>query len=151
MRAADPETTLQKLSFIVANVWDHANRLTTTISLFALSMLVILRWFKGQFQKTWWIYRLPEVLIVVGLSTCKCIFPSAGLWADADCTSPVWPISMGQRRSGHPWCSFGVNRRELYREPTAKEQLEVPSSHDVYSSVSSVAAHLPSRISHPLG
>lgn len=99
MRAADPESTLQKLSFIVENVWDHANRLTTTISLFALSVLVILRWFKGQFQKTWWIYRLPEVLIVVGLSTCKRHFSPLGSLltecgksspANSDGTRAVW-------------------------------------------------------------
>jgi MFS superfamily sulfate permease-like transporter len=71
MRAADLETTLQKLAFVIEHVWEHANQLTTIVSLFSLSMLVTLRWFKGQFQKTWWIYRLPEVLIVVGLSTCR--------------------------------------------------------------------------------
>ncbi|KAJ2918011.1 hypothetical protein MD484_g2366, partial [Candolleomyces efflorescens] len=69
MRAADPENTLQKLHFIVTHVWEHSNALTTTISALSLSSLVFLRWFKGHFQKTWWIYRLPEVLIVVGLST----------------------------------------------------------------------------------
>ncbi|RXW25650.1 hypothetical protein EST38_g222 [Candolleomyces aberdarensis] len=69
MRTADPEGTLQKLHFIVTHAWEHANPLTTTISLLSLSTLVCLRWFKSQFQKTWWIYRLPEVLIVVGLST----------------------------------------------------------------------------------
>ncbi|EAU84208.2 endoplasmic reticulum protein [Coprinopsis cinerea okayama7 len=69
MRVVGPHTTLQKIAFIWDNVWEHSNQLTMVISFGALGSLVLFRMFKNQFQKTWWIYRLPEVLIVVVLST----------------------------------------------------------------------------------
>jgi hypothetical protein len=39
------------------------------VSFGALLVLVFMRIFKGYFRNIWWIYRLPEVLIVVVLST----------------------------------------------------------------------------------
>lgn len=69
MKLHDPHTTVHKAIFLIENVWTHANVNSVAISFGALGTLVIFRWFKGHFQKTWWIYRLPEVLIVVAIST----------------------------------------------------------------------------------
>jgi hypothetical protein len=64
-----PETTLDKMVFLVENVFTHAHRPTTFVSFTALFALVFLRTFKVMFKKYWWIYRLPEVLVVVVVST----------------------------------------------------------------------------------
>ncbi|KAG6910445.1 hypothetical protein DXG01_010800 [Tephrocybe rancida] len=64
-----PETTSEKLIFLVENAFTHSNARTTTISFSALAVLLILRNFKNLFKKYWFIYRLPEVLIVVVVST----------------------------------------------------------------------------------
>ena len=65
----DPETTFDKLRFLLQNALTNSNRLTTIISFSALFALVALKYFKNKFQGTWWIHRLPEVLIVVVAST----------------------------------------------------------------------------------
>src|SRR6266550_1367823 len=67
----DPETALQKLQFLVQNVFSHAHRMTAIISFGALLSLVLFRAFKGLFKNKWWIYNLPEILIVVVVSTSK--------------------------------------------------------------------------------
>lgn len=64
-----PETTLDKITFLIENVWSHAHELTTIISFGALAALILFRSFKNCFKNTWWIYRLPEVLIFVVLAT----------------------------------------------------------------------------------
>ncbi|KIJ15599.1 hypothetical protein PAXINDRAFT_169054 [Paxillus involutus ATCC 200175] len=64
-----PESSLDKMFFLVEYVWTHSHRLTTTISFAVLLLLILLRTFKNCFKNTWWIYRLPEVLIVVVVST----------------------------------------------------------------------------------
>ncbi|KAF9047571.1 sulfate anion transporter [Panaeolus papilionaceus] len=69
LHTVDPETTLQKFKFLMEYGLTHAHALTTTISFGALFMLVAMRSFKDRFRKTWWIYRIPEVLVVVILST----------------------------------------------------------------------------------
>lgn len=66
-----PETTLDKILFLVEYVWTHTHKLTALISFGVLFVLIFLRLFKESFRKTWWIYRLPEVLLVVVASTCK--------------------------------------------------------------------------------
>lgn len=63
-----PETTLEKIAFIVENL-KNVNKITAVISFGALAALILFRKLKGRFTKYWWIYRLPEVLIVVVLST----------------------------------------------------------------------------------
>lgn len=67
----DPETALQKLEFLAQNVFTHAHKPTTIISFGALSFLVLFREFKGLFKNKWWIYNIPEILIVVVVSTGK--------------------------------------------------------------------------------
>ena len=66
-----PETTLDKILFLVENVWTHSHKPTALISFGAFFILIFLRLFKESFKKTWWIYRVPEVLLVVVASTCE--------------------------------------------------------------------------------
>lgn len=75
MHQVHPESTLDKVLFLVEHVIPSANAITTLVSFSALAVLVGLRMVKGAFQKYWWIYRLPEVLIVVVVSTCTCSLP----------------------------------------------------------------------------
>jgi hypothetical protein len=65
----NPHSTLEKLVFLVDNALTHTHYLTATISFSALAILVILRRFKLMFKQYWWIYRIPEVLLVVVVST----------------------------------------------------------------------------------
>ena len=67
-----PKSTLDKLLFLVENAFTHAHELTTIISFGALGILVAVRSFKQAFKKYWFIYRLPEVFIVVVVSTSTC-------------------------------------------------------------------------------
>ena len=67
----NPQSTLEKFIFLVDNVVMHGHRMTTIISFTALFVLVFVRSIKGFFKKYWFIYRLPEVLLVVIASTSK--------------------------------------------------------------------------------
>ncbi|KAJ7658522.1 sulfate anion transporter [Mycena rosella] len=69
MHQMHPESTFDKVLFLLEHVIPSANITTTVISFSALAVLIILRMVKGAFQKYWWIYRVPEVLVVVVLST----------------------------------------------------------------------------------
>jgi hypothetical protein len=64
-----PESTLDKIFFLLEYVWTDYHKPTMLVSFGALLVLVFMRTFKGYFRNVWWIYRLPEVLIVVVLST----------------------------------------------------------------------------------
>lgn len=69
-KALNPHTTGEKFLFLVENMWDQSHRATTAVSFGALLTLICLRTIK-RFSKRWWfIYRLPEVLVVVMVSTC---------------------------------------------------------------------------------
>lgn len=112
MREADPETTLQKLHFILANAFEHTNTVTASISAASLSTLVLIRRFKGNFQKVWWIYRLPEVLLVVGLST----FLSGYFRWDLDKVDILGAVSV---TTGDHFVEFPLNKRNWkYLHPT---------------------------------
>lgn len=65
----NPHSTLEKAIFLIDNAATHAHALTAIISFSALAILVTLRKAKGIFKNYWWIYRLPEVLLVVVIST----------------------------------------------------------------------------------
>ncbi|KZT22517.1 sulfate permease [Neolentinus lepideus HHB14362 ss-1] len=65
---ANPKTTLEKFFFLVEHI-PKCHELTTLISFGALGVLILLRTIKAGFKKYWFIYRLPEVLVVVVLST----------------------------------------------------------------------------------
>jgi len=69
-RAAHPESTLDKIVFLFNNTFDNFHPHTTVISFTALIALILCRNFKNSFRKYWWIYRIPEVLLVVAVSTC---------------------------------------------------------------------------------
>ncbi|EMD33228.1 hypothetical protein CERSUDRAFT_118269 [Gelatoporia subvermispora B] len=62
-------STLDKTVFLLEHVWTHAHRLTTVVSFGALAVLLFFRFFKRVCRKYWFIYRLPEVFIVVVCST----------------------------------------------------------------------------------
>lgn len=66
----DPETTVQKIAFLLEHAFTKMHQPTTIISFSALAILVVLRSIKTSFKKYWFIYRLPEVLVVVLASTC---------------------------------------------------------------------------------
>jgi MFS superfamily sulfate permease-like transporter len=68
-RAAHPETTLDKMFFLFRHALTDFHPHTTVISFTALLALVFCRNFKNLFKKYWWIYRMPEVLLVVAIST----------------------------------------------------------------------------------
>jgi MFS superfamily sulfate permease-like transporter len=61
-------TTLDKIIFLSENVISYMHTHTAVVSFGALLVLVILRSVKNFFHKHWWIYRLPEVLVVVVVS-----------------------------------------------------------------------------------
>ncbi len=64
-----PKSTMEKLFFLLEHAFTRAHDLTTLISFGALGVLVALRMFKQAFKRYWFIYRLPEVFIVVVVST----------------------------------------------------------------------------------
>ena len=70
---ADPETTLDKLLFLINAIYS-SDRLTTIISFTALFALIAMRSFKDRYKSIWWIYSLPEVFLVVVVSTGLFIF-----------------------------------------------------------------------------
>ncbi|KAG2339548.1 hypothetical protein BDR05DRAFT_891545 [Suillus weaverae] len=65
----NPETTLDKIVFLLEFSWSDYHKPTMLVSFGALLVLIFMRTFKGYFRRTWWIERLPEVLLVVVLST----------------------------------------------------------------------------------
>jgi hypothetical protein len=68
-RTVHPSTTMEKLLFLIENMFTHYNPVTTVISFTALAALILLRSLKNMFKRYWFIYRIPEVLVVVILST----------------------------------------------------------------------------------
>ncbi|KAG1882323.1 sulfate transporter family-domain-containing protein [Suillus subluteus] len=65
----NPESTLDKIVFLLEFSWSDYHKPTMLVSFGALLVLVFMRIFKGYFRRTWCIERLPEVLLVVVLST----------------------------------------------------------------------------------
>ena len=65
----NPESTMDKIIFLLEYGWTDYHKPTMLVSFGALFVLIFMRGFKSYFRRTWWIYRLPEVLIVVVLST----------------------------------------------------------------------------------
>lgn len=63
-----PHTTPEKIEFLILHAVPNAHKATTTISLVALAVLVAMRYVKPRFRRYWFIYRIPEVLIVVAVS-----------------------------------------------------------------------------------
>lgn len=65
----NPESTLDKIIFLLEFSWSDHHKPTMLVSFGALFVLIFMRTLKGFFRRTWWIERLPEVLFVVVLST----------------------------------------------------------------------------------
>jgi high affinity sulfate transporter 1 len=64
-----PQTTMEKIYFLVENGFTHSHRLTAFVSACALVSLVVLRMLKASLRRYKWITCVPEVLIVVIVST----------------------------------------------------------------------------------
>lgn len=111
MRAADPEHTFEKVMFLVEHAFTQSKWLTTTISFTALGSLVALRSFKSLFKNTWWIYRLPEVLIVVVVST---ILSSQFRW-DKDGVDILGAVSISTGESFIEFPLSGSNIKLMHR------------------------------------
>ncbi|EKM81234.1 hypothetical protein AGABI1DRAFT_112909 [Agaricus bisporus var. burnettii JB137-S8] len=65
----DLETTLDKIIFLCQYAWSNYHPLSTVVSFGALFTLIAIRSAKNQLKKYWFIYRIPEVLLVVIAST----------------------------------------------------------------------------------
>jgi len=63
-----PKTTMDKLFFLIENA-PGLHVPTATVAFGAFAALVVLRYIKGSFKSSW-IRGIPEVLIVVIVSTC---------------------------------------------------------------------------------
>ena len=72
MHKSHLESTFDKALFLLEHAIPRANVRTTIVSFSALAVLVLLRALKPPLKRYRWIYRLPEVLVVVVLSTSKC-------------------------------------------------------------------------------
>jgi hypothetical protein len=66
-----PHTTLEKTLFLVEHGFTQAHRPTAFVSTCALASLVVLRMLKASLRRYKWITRVPEVLIVVIISTSE--------------------------------------------------------------------------------
>ncbi len=64
-----PETTLEKIFFLVEFGFTNAHRPTFVVSACALGALIMLRLLKASLHRFKWVARVPEVLIVVIVST----------------------------------------------------------------------------------
>jgi hypothetical protein len=65
----DLDTSLDKIIFLCQYTWSNYNPLSTVVSFGALFALIAVRFAKDLFKKYWFIYRIPEVLLVVIAST----------------------------------------------------------------------------------
>jgi hypothetical protein len=130
-KALHPHSTLEKIQFLVENAWAHVHHTTTIISFSALAVLLALRWVKSKFI---WIYRLPEVLIVVVVSISKFRFsqvardftPSVGF-------SSLRKISMG--RCGHRGPRTYPHRIPLHSLSNQQIEHQVPPKNNVHCCV----------------
>lgn len=65
----NPHTTPEKILFLVENGFTRAHRPSAFVSVIALIALVMLRMLKAALRRYKWVTRVPEVLIVVIVST----------------------------------------------------------------------------------
>jgi hypothetical protein len=70
-----PETTLEKIFFLVEFAFTSAHHPTFVVSACALGALVLLRLLKASLRQFKWVARVPEVLLVVIVSTRTLLFP----------------------------------------------------------------------------
>ena len=171
-----PKSTLEKLWFLLEHAFTRAHELTTLISFGALGVLVGFRAFKQAFKRYWFIYRLPEVFIVVVASTSASVLSVLARFRSTRCgvyelmltdvvvlnwvrvvCSVVGRVGMGQGRSRDPRVRAHQHRHRLpHPVPAAARHAEVPPEDDLDRSVrraasfSSVLSNEPSsRIADP--
>ncbi|KNZ81232.1 Putative sulfate transporter, partial [Termitomyces sp. J132] len=101
-----PETTIEKILFLLENAFTKLNPVTTMISFSALGVLLVLRNIKNSFKKYWFIYRVPEVLIVVIVST----FLSAEFRWDNDGVDILGSVSIN---AGHSFLQIPLQSSTL--------------------------------------
>ena len=82
MHALNPQSTIEKTLFLIEYAPLHMHKVTTLVSFTALAVLVVLRLVKTGLKRYTWIYRLPEVLIVVVVSTCGYYRFLSSTWRD---------------------------------------------------------------------
>ena len=71
--ASHAQSTTDKARFLVHALYQNrAHGLTTIVSFGMLGVLVLVRWCKERAKRWWFIYRIPEVLVVVIVSTSAC-------------------------------------------------------------------------------
>jgi len=70
-----PQTTLEKMFFLVEYGFTRSHRPTAFVSTCALVVLVLLRLLKASLRQFKWVARVPEVLIVVIVSTSTFFAP----------------------------------------------------------------------------
>ncbi len=70
-----PGTTLEKIFFLVEFGFTSAHHPTFVVSACALGTLVLLRLLKASLRRFKWVARVPEVLLVVIVSTRTFLFP----------------------------------------------------------------------------
>jgi hypothetical protein len=69
-----PETTLEKIFFLAEFGFTSVHRPTLVVSACALGTLVMLRLLKASLRRFKWVARIPEVLIVVIVSTSTFLY-----------------------------------------------------------------------------
>jgi hypothetical protein len=100
----NPESTLDKIIFLLEFSWSDHHKPTMLVSFGALFVLIFMRTLKGYFRRTWWIERLPEVLFVVVLSTSMPLVFFG--WSFLTVLHSYFGLSaLGQRRCRYPWCN----------------------------------------------
>lgn len=72
LQTVHPNNTVEKIAFVVERALTDAHIPTTMVAFGSLFALILFRIGKDCFKNRWYIYRLPEVLIVVGISTFLC-------------------------------------------------------------------------------
>ena len=70
-----PETTLEKIFFLLEFGFTSAHRSTFVVSACALGALVMFRLLKASLRQFKWVARVPEVLLVVIVSTRTFLCP----------------------------------------------------------------------------
>jgi len=82
-----PETTLEKIFFLVEFGFTSAHHPTFVVSACALGTLVMLRLLKASLRRFKWVARVPEVLFVVIVSTRTFLFQYRSLYRLSVCSS----------------------------------------------------------------
>ena len=112
-------------------------------------MLVGLRLLNQVCRKYWFVYRLPEVLIVVVVSTCTFVSVRCAVFADeltSGC-SFVGRVGLGQGRGRDPRvCAHQHGHRLAHPVPAAACHAEVPQEDDLDRCVRRSHAELVPRV-----